>query len=365
MLASSERLPKPPPPFTYFRQLARLLSTHGGQTSVQAADAACADDVRHVFGRHGPLRGVLHMASQPREQLVATESWAGVSSALGAKANGAWLNHAVACRLPSFQLLFSSIYSLGGHHLGAYAAANVLLNALAERGAAHGIAALALNLPPVRAVGIAAAAFGSLLDRGNSSVADLAIETKQLTEHLAELLRPPIAPSYLLLPGEGAGAEALLGVVTTNRMLGQALGWPAAPERQSMAAPGIVRDTAASDTAFGQKVLDTLSTITGKAPTLDTPLRELGIDSMTAMRVAHQLGSLVDSSLRLSVTDIFQQGSPRAVAALLLAAANGDGASTTVSIGIDAIGTQRVRCLVLHGDAADAALMELMLEATG
>ena len=296
---------------------------------------------------------------------MATESWAGVSSALGAKANGACLNHAVACRLPSFQLLFSSIYSLGGHHLGAYAAANVLLNALAERGAAHGIAALALNLPPVRAVGIAAAAFGSLLDRGNSSVADLAIETKQLTEHLAELLRPPIAPSYLLLPGEGAGAEALLGVVTTNRMLGQALGWPAAPERQSMAAPGIVRDTAASDTAFGQKVLDTLSTITGKAPTLDTPLRELGIDSMTAMRVAHQLGSLVDSSLRLSVTDIFQQGSPRAVAALLLAAANGDGASTTVSIGIDAIGTQRVRCLVLHGDAADAALMELMLEATG
>ena len=50
--------------------------------------------------------------------------------------------------------------------------------------AAHGIAALALNLPPVRAVGIAVAAFGSLLDRGNSSVADLAIETKQLTEHL-------------------------------------------------------------------------------------------------------------------------------------------------------------------------------------
>ena len=348
------------------RQLARLLSTHGWQTSVQAADAACADDVRHVFGRHGPLRGVVHMASQPREQLVATESWAGVSSALGAKANGAWLNHAVACRLPSFQLLFSSIYSLGGHHLGAYAAANVLLNALAERGAAHGIAALALNLPPVRAVGIAAAAFGSLLDRGNSSVADLAIETKQLTEHLAELLRPPIAPSYLLLPGERAGAEALLGVVTTNRMLGQALGWPAAPERltQSMATPGIVRDTAASDTAFDQKVLDTLSAITGKAPTLDTPLRELGIDSMAAMRVAHQLGSLVDSSLRLSVTDIFQQGSPRAVAALLRAAANGDGAPT-VSIDIDAIGTQRVRCLVLHGDAADAALMELMLEATG
>jgi len=66
-----------------------------------------------------------------------------------------------------------------------------------------------------------------------------------------------------------------LGVVTTNRMLGRALGWPAAPERltQSMAAPGIVRDTAASDTAFDQKVLDTLSTITGKAPTLDTPLR--------------------------------------------------------------------------------------------
>ena len=233
------------------RQLARLLSTHGRQTSVQAADAACADDVRHVFGRHGPLRGVVHMASQSREQLVARESWAGVSSALGAKANGAWLNHAAACRLPSFQLLFSSIYSLGGHHLGAYAAANVLLNALAERGAAHGIAALALNLPPVRAVGIAAAAFGSLLDRGNSSVANLATETKQLTEYLADLLRPPIAPSYLLLPGEIAGAEALLGVVTTNRMLGQTLGWSAASKRlrQSTATPGIVRDTAASDTA--------------------------------------------------------------------------------------------------------------------
>ena len=305
------------------------------------------------------------MASQPREQLVATENWAGVSSALGAKANGAWLNYAGACRLPSFQLLFSSIYSLGGHHLGAYAAANALLNALAERGAAHGIAALALNLPPVRAVGIAAAAFGSLLDRGNSSVADLAIETKQLTEHLAELMRPPIAPSYLLLPGERAGAEALLGVVTTNHMLGQALGWPAAERpTPSTVVPEIVRDAAATGTAFDQKVLDTLSAITGKAPTLDTPLQELGIDSMAAMRVAHQLGSLVDSSLRLSVTDIFQQGSPRAVAALLRAAANRDGAPT-VSIDSDAIGTQRIRCLVLHGDAADAALMELMLEATG
>ena len=296
---------------------------------------------------------------------MATENWAGVSSALGAKANGAWLNYAGACRLPSFQLLFSSIYSLGGHHLGAYAAANALLNALAERGAAHGIAALALNLPPVRAVGIAAAAFGSLLDRGNSSVADLAIETKQLTEHLAELMRPPIAPSYFLLPGERAGAEALLGVVTTNHMLGQALGWPAAERpTPSTVVPEIVRDAAATGTAFDQKVLDTLSAITGKAPTLDTPLQELGIDSMAAMRVAHQLGSLVDSSLRLSVTDIFQQGSPRAVAALLRAAANRDGAPT-VSIDSDAIGTQRIRCLVLHGDAADAALMELMLEATG
>ena len=131
-----------------------------------------------------------------------------------------------------------------------------------------------------------------------------------------------------------------------------------------MAAPDIVRDAAATGTAFDQKVLDTLSAITGKAPTLDTPLQELGIDSMAAMRVAHQLGSLVDSSLRLSVTDIFQQGSPRAVAALLRAAANRDGAPT-VSIDSDAIGTQRIRCLVLHGDAADAALMELMLEATG
>ena len=73
------------------------------------------------------------MASQPREQLVAMENWAGVSSALGAKANGAWLNHAGACRLPSFQLLFSSIFSLGGYRLGAYAAANTLLNARAER----------------------------------------------------------------------------------------------------------------------------------------------------------------------------------------------------------------------------------------
>ncbi len=105
-----------------------------------------------------PIRGVIHLAGQLDDVLLAGMEWSRAYQPLSAKLAGAWNLH----RLTEHQsvemfLLFSSMTALlGSPAQGNYAAANAALDALAEHRRRLGLSGLSINWGPWAEIGMAA-----------------------------------------------------------------------------------------------------------------------------------------------------------------------------------------------------------------
>ncbi|MFW6692354.1 SDR family NAD(P)-dependent oxidoreductase [Streptomyces sp. MAR4 CNX-425] len=132
----------------------RALERRGATVTAVAADvcdaAAMADVLRGVEETGRTLRGVIHAAGTAGAALLRDLTPAGLHEVMRSKVTGAWTLHRLLGDAPlDFFVGMSSIASVwGSADLGAYAAANQFLDALAAYRRSRGLAGLSVNWGP-------------------------------------------------------------------------------------------------------------------------------------------------------------------------------------------------------------------------
>jgi acyl transferase domain-containing protein len=159
-------------------QLRRVAEIEARGTEVRlvranAADAAAmAGLLDELRSGAPPLRGVLHAAGIATAAAIELLDASRLRETLAPKLAGAWALHRLTRDLElDLFVCFSSISSiLGSRHLGAYAAANAFLDALAHHRAALGLPATTVNWGPWAEVGMAASRNEELARIGMSAL---------------------------------------------------------------------------------------------------------------------------------------------------------------------------------------------------
>ncbi|KUM81581.1 hypothetical protein AQI84_02210 [Streptomyces griseorubiginosus] len=303
-------------------ELADGLRERGAWVSVEACDAGDRSALSEVLGRHRP-RAVFHAAGVFEAGGIAdlsADSWAAV---LSAKADGALhldeLSRELDLDLDAF-VLFSSIAGVwGGVGQGAYAAANAVLDALAQRRRADGLAGTSVAWGPWAGEGMAAdgeigaglrrsglvpmqprdalAALQDVLDRDETCRVVVDADWERLLAAF-EAARP--GPLFALLP-HGTRPE----VDTEAEEAGAAYARhirALPPSEQDRTVSTLVRDVVAA--ALGHASSDALD--------MTQTFKTLGLDSMTAVEVRNRLTAA--TGLTLPTTVVFDRPTPRDLA---------------------------------------------------
>ncbi|HSK03174.1 MAG TPA: KR domain-containing protein, partial [Kofleriaceae bacterium] len=131
----------------------RALTRRGVDVELVEGDVADGALVGGLFARLAagdrPLRGIFHLAGRLCEGPLDATREEELRYVLRGKVGGAWLLHRHGGELPlDHFVVFGSIASWGGRHLGAYAAANEALHAIVALRAAAGLPAQCLSWGP-------------------------------------------------------------------------------------------------------------------------------------------------------------------------------------------------------------------------
>ena len=242
------------------------------------------------------------------------------------KAYGAWHVHgATACAALEWAVHFSSVAACFGNvGQASYATANAYLDSLALGRRAHGAAACSLQLPLVAGAGMGAAT----------------LDERQMREMAAVSLEEYAACLDAALGAAGAEARVVRAVL------------PWSPERVSRSVPDasqpVFAEVARASASGGEgastagvaaasewarevsrvsasrrgahveaQVVAVVRELSGEAGVgAGTPLMEAGVDSLAATELAGRLREL--TGLALSPTLVFEQPTPRAIAAHVL-----------------------------------------------
>ncbi|MFM9629046.1 SDR family NAD(P)-dependent oxidoreductase [Streptomyces galilaeus] len=300
------------------------LAALGADTEVAACDVADADALADVLARVGeehPLRGVVHCAGVLDDGVIAELTPERVAHVWRPKADGAAHLHRLTAGLPleMFLLVSSAAGVLGNAGQGNYAAANVFLDQLAHHRRAQGLPATSVSFGAWAGEGLAAehadldrmARLGhrALTPDQGRDLAELAL--RRGTPHLVAFsldlprLREHVTGTALwrsLLPaprtaGQGGGLADRLAAL------------PEAERAERVLA--LVREEASR--ALGLR--------SAEAVRPDQPLRELGMDSVTAVELRNRIGARL--AAKLPATLLFDHPTPERLARHLLDTALG------------------------------------------
>ncbi|MEV4629852.1 thioester reductase domain-containing protein [Micromonospora sp. NPDC049523] len=327
LLLTSRRGPDAPQAGELVAELAAL----GAQVTVAACDVADREALRALLRQvpeRYPLTGVVHTAGVVDDGLVSALTPARMSGVLRPKADAAWHLHELTRELDlSAFVLFSSIAGvIGGAGQGNYAAANAFLDGLAEHRAALGLPATSV------AWGLweqASGITGQLDEADRRRIARagfLPIESSQgpaLLDATLGLDRAAVVATPLdveALRAQPAQVPVLL------RELANAPARPAARTEQVDPAALPTRLAGLSESEQTRIVLDLVRTEVARVlghsdpgtVTTDQPFPEMGFDSLLSVELRNQIGARTD--LRLPATVVFDQPTPKALAAFLRAA---------------------------------------------
>ncbi|ACY15480.1 type I polyketide synthase [Haliangium ochraceum] len=288
------------------RQALAQLRERGVTVEVVAADVGEPAELARALERAqqlAPLRGVVHAAGAVDDALLAQQDPARYRRVLVPKALGALhLHQLTAGAQLDFFVLFSSAAALiGAPGQSNYAAANSVLDALAQARRARGLPALAVAWGAFAEVGMAAAqdvrgarlaergilgmrpedgfdTLGHLLARGVAQAAVLALDTRQWLESSPALARAPRF-SELVREGQqsGAGRSALRDLAALR------------------AAPADER-RARVERLLRQEIGRVLR-IDGEQLEPQAQLGTLGFDSLLSLELRNRLESLLGLSL--------------------------------------------------------------------
>ncbi|MFF4963803.1 SDR family NAD(P)-dependent oxidoreductase [Streptomyces sp. NPDC001037] len=305
------------------------LTALGARAEVVACDVtdpAAIAGVLDAVGEEFPLRGVVHCAAVLDDGVIGELTPERLERVLRPKADGAAHLHRLTAgaRLDLFLLVSSAAGVVGNPGQGNYAAANVFLDQLAHHRRASGLPGLSLSFGAWAGEGLAAA--HADLDR-MARLGHRALTPEQGRDLVALALRgdtPHLVAWALDLPRlrttDAAGTalwRSLLPAPRTGAAAGEALagrlaGLPA-PERAERVL-ALVREEAAR--ALGLRSAESVHP--------GRPLRDLGMDSVTAVELRNRLAARL--GVRLPATLLFDHPTADRLAEYLLAHALGDAA---------------------------------------
>ncbi|WP_335980574.1 SDR family NAD(P)-dependent oxidoreductase [Streptomyces sp. CA2R106] len=303
------------------------LAALGAEVEIVACDVADAADVAEVVRRAGrgdlPLRGIVHCAGVLADGVAAELTAERLAQVLRPKVDGAAHLHRLTAELPLrlFLLVSSAAGVFGAPGQANYAAANVFLDQLAHHRRALGLPAASVSFGAWAGEGLAArhADLARMARLGHRPLtADQGCELAELSLRAGA---PHLVASALDLPrlraaqagaAEDAGAlwRTLLPPARATRRGGDSLAerlarLPAADRAERVLA--LVREEATRSLGLGP----------GQTVRPDQPLRELGMDSVTALELRNRISSRVGA--RLPATLLFDHPTPARLAGYLLA----------------------------------------------
>ena len=298
----------------------RALGSAAGSTSVVACDGGDASEAAALVALARPA-GVLHAAGLLVDRLLQRLAASTVASPFAPKAVGAAHLHASTSmgRVQALVLFSSAASTVGNAGQANYAAANACLDSLARCRGAGGLASSSLQLPLVGGAGMGQATMDSLRLEG---VWSLGLE--QYAACLGRVMRgcgAVQAPLPLMVGqlGSVVPAEAI-GVALSELAVGGQQRAAAATAEASPASRELADALAALPASQRQLhveslVLHAVRELTGSeaSVTASTPLMEAGVDSLAATELSNRLRAV--TGLTLSPTLVFEQPTPRAIAA--------------------------------------------------
>ncbi|MEU8576909.1 SDR family NAD(P)-dependent oxidoreductase [Streptomyces asoensis] len=296
------------------------LAALGAQAEVAACDVTDADALADVVASAGerlPLRGVVHCAGVLDDGVIAELTPERLARVLGPKAEGAAHLHRLTAGLPleMFLLVSSAAGVLGHAGQGNYAAANVFLDQLAHHRRARGLPGVSVSFGAWAGEGLAAghadlarmARLGhrALTAEQGRDLVEVALrrDTPHLVAWALDLprLRESVAGDALwrdLLPAPRTATAAGEGLA------GRLAALPAAERAARLLT--LVREEAARALGLGS----------AEAVRPDRPLRELGMDSVTAVELRNRIGGRLGT--RLPATLLFDHPTPARLTTHLL-----------------------------------------------
>jgi amino acid adenylation domain-containing protein len=268
-----------------------------------------------------PLTAVIHASAVFDDGLVVDLTPERIDAVLGPKLDAAWHLHELtrSLDLASFVLFSSATGVLGNGGQSSYSAANTFLDALAAHRRSLGLAGQSL------AWGLWAPSTGAIQKTDLMRLARRGLKPMSVAEGL-ELLDAALGrPDPLVLPF-AFEPKALWAADEVPAVLRGMVRSSSPSSADSSSRDDLARLAALPEGERRALLLErvrhaaasVLGLIGPSAVASDRPLRELGLDSMTAVELKHQLSGL--SPKRMSVASLFEDGTPALVAARLSAA---------------------------------------------
>ncbi|MFJ1969685.1 SDR family NAD(P)-dependent oxidoreductase [Streptomyces sp. NPDC087903] len=299
------------------------LGTVAEVAACDVADATALAGVLAAVGEELPLRGVVHCAGVLADGVVAELTPDRLSQVLRPKVDGAAHLHRLTADLPLdlFLLVSSAAGVVGNAGQANYAAANVFLDQLAHHRRALGLPGVSVAFGAWAGEGLAAehadldrmARLGHraltpeqgrdlvrlALRRGSPHLVAWALDLPRLRATAAAGDSATTALWRSLLPAPPAGQGA-------GHRLADRLARLPEPERADRVL-ALIREEAAH--ALGLRSADSVPA--------DQPLRDLGMDSVTAVDLRNRIGTRVGA--KLPATLVFDHPTPARLATYLLA----------------------------------------------
>ncbi|UUU26923.1 type I polyketide synthase [Streptomyces sp. DSM 40750] len=297
------------------------LAAAGAEVTVAACDGADREALAAVLAevpREHPLTGVVHAAGVLDDALVGRLTPERVDAVLRPKVDAAWHLHELTrdMDLAAFVLFSSASGTLGTRGQGNYAAANVFLDALAERRRAQGLPGVSVawglwerasgmtghldadDLARLRRVGV-----GALTDAEGLDLFDAALSADRAPVVAMRLDIGAVRASGSVHPllRQLVGAPARRAVAAAAGPAGAQPGGQGLRDRLAVL-PAAERGRMLLDLVRDQAAL-VLGHGTSAAIGLDQAFKELGFDSLTAVELRNRLNTA--TGLRLPPTLIF------------------------------------------------------------
>jgi thioester reductase-like protein len=302
-------------------ELARI----GAKVSVAAVDVTDLESLTALLGTipaELPLRAVVHAAGVLDDGILAEQTPARFRAVMAPKVVGAWNLHRCTehSDLDAFVLISSVAGTLGSAGQGAYAAANTFLDALAALRQGRHLPGSSLAFGPLQA-GLADA----LDSRQKARLARQGLLRLSAKDALALFEAALDRPEPQLV---AAGLDL--------RKLGEAFAGSPSPVWRALLRKAQAATVSADSTGLKRELLQlsdderidrvtaivrahvarTLSIANAAGVSLDLPLKDLGLDSLTALELNNSLA--LETGLKMSAALIFQQPSTRMLARHLL-----------------------------------------------
>ncbi len=306
------------------RRSIAAIERRGAQVRVERVDLSSWAEVEAAFARLGslpPIRGVLHLAGVVDDGVLVEQSRERLAAVFGPKVAGAWhLHRATESLALDFFVLFSSAAALlGSAGQGSYAAANAVMDALAEHRRLRGLPGLSVAWGPWASIGMAsevdpdsAASWRRRGLRALTPTAGLAA--------LDELLDRRAEGHVAVLPIDWSAYARWAGP-GSSRLFARLVGPSDAHESSTPALLTTLAELPVSEHQahirehLRRRIRDTLGFDGDRLIEDRRRLFDLGVDSLTAVELRNRLSA--DTGLALGSTLIFDHPTVESLAAHL------------------------------------------------